>query len=139
MTGPMTWVMRPTLFDMVSPWLARSGSQRFGAGNDLDQFLGDHRLARAVVEQRLLADHVAGVARRVVHGRHLRTVERGGVLQERAQDLPGDVARQELAEDVLGFRLELVGGAAEGVRGLGVEHRRNDLLRRRNLCDYRAE
>ena len=41
--------------------------QRFGAGDDLDQFLRDHRLTRAVVSDGLLADHFAGVAGRVVH------------------------------------------------------------------------
>src|SRR6202166_1209346 len=72
-TAPMTWVMRPTLLAIMSS--SQICSQRLGAGDDLDQFLGDHRLAGAVVFERLLADHLAGVAGGVVHRRHLRTVE----------------------------------------------------------------
>ena len=56
--------------------------ERFRAGDDLDQFLGDHRLARAVVELRLLLDHVAGVARGVVHRAHARALLGGGVLED---------------------------------------------------------
>src|SRR3954451_1290352 len=116
-TAPMTWVIFPVATAMSSSFavplmpakaaiqffpcgpgspLSRgradgearvSSSQRLGAGDDLDQLLGDHRLARAVVGERLLADHFAGVARRVVHRAHLRAVERGVVFQERAEDL----------------------------------------------------
>src|ERR1700752_99060 len=114
----MTWVMCPTCPAMLSSW--KNTSERLGAGNDLDQFLGDHRLARAVVGERLLADHLAGVARGVVHCRHLRAVERGRVLQERAEYLHGDVARQKLVHNVFGLGLELVDGAAERVRGFRV-------------------
>src|SRR6202046_671568 len=83
-TAPMTWVMRPTLLAIMSS--SQIGSQRqcslqsFGAGDDLDQFFGDHRLAGAVVGERLLADHLAGVARSVVHSGHLGAVERSGIL-----------------------------------------------------------
>ena len=84
--------------------------KRFGAGDDLDQFLGDHRLARAVVGDGLLADHFAGIAGRVVHRAHARALLRRGVLQQRAEDLHGDVARQELVEDVDFLRLVFVGG-----------------------------
>ncbi len=49
--------------------------KRLGAGDDLDQLFGNHRLARAVVSKRLFANHVAGVAGGVVHCRHLRAVE----------------------------------------------------------------
>src|SRR5690606_20099802 len=45
--------------------------ERLGARNDLDQFLGDLRLALAVIGDRQLVDHVAGVARGIVHRRHL--------------------------------------------------------------------
>src|ERR1700683_3704845 len=98
-TAPMTWVMRPTLLAIMSS--SQIGSQRqnllqsFRAGDDLDQFLGDHRLAGAVVGERLLADHLAGVAGGVVHRRHLRAVERSSVLQERAENLHRKIARQK--------------------------------------------
>src|SRR5580658_9434774 len=142
-TAPMTWVMRPTLLAIMSS--SQIGSQRqcllqsFRAGDDLDQFLGDHRLAGAVVFERLLADHLAGVARGVVHRRHLRAVERRRVLDERAENLHRKIARQKLLEDILLVGLELVDRATQSCRGIGLEHRRKDLLRGRDLCDHRAE
>src|SRR5262249_51895499 len=48
--------------------------QRLGAGDDLDQLLGDVGLALAVVLDGQLVDHVAGVAGGVVHGRHARAL-----------------------------------------------------------------
>src|ERR1700728_3350740 len=88
-TAPMTWVMRPTVLAIMSS--SQIGSQRqsllqsFRAGDDLDQFLGDHRLAGAVISECLLADHLAGVAGGIVHRRHLRAVERGGILHDGAE------------------------------------------------------
>ena len=113
--------------------------QRLGAGDDLDQLLGDHRLAGAVVGQRLLADHFAGVAGGVVHRGHLRAVERGGVLEQRAEDLHRDVARQQLGEDLVLVGLVFVGRAAGVVAAFALEHRRDDLLRGRDLRDHRLE
>src|SRR5262245_5308504 len=107
-------------------------SYRLGAGNDLDQLLGDHRLTRAVVRQRLLADHFSRVARGVVHRSHLRTVERGGILQQRAENLHGDVARQELDENFILVGLVFVDDAII-VAAIAFEYGRNDLLRRRYL------
>ena len=74
--------------------------ERLGARDDLDQFLGDLRLALAVVADRQPVDHVAGVARGVVHGAHLGALLGGGVLEQRAEDLDRDVARQEVGEDL---------------------------------------
>ena len=81
---------------------------RLGAGDDLDQFLGNHRLARSVIGQRLLANHFAGVSGGIVHRRHLRTVEGCHVLHQGAENLHRDVARQEFLEDVLLLRLVFV-------------------------------
>src|SRR5262245_27888133 len=106
-TAPMTWVMRPTAFAIV---FLVTLSKRLGAGDDLDQLFGDHRLPGAIVSQGLPADHVAGVARRVVHRRHLSAIERCVVLEQRAEDLYADVARQQVGEDVLLVRLVVVGG-----------------------------
>src|SRR6202451_1734995 len=136
-TAPMTWVMRPTLLAIMSS--SQIGSQRFRAGDDLDQFLGDHRLASAVVSERLLADHLAGVAGGVVHRRHLRAVERRRILDERAENLHREIARQKLLEDILFVRLDLIDRAAKSFGGIGLEHRRNDLLRGRDLRDHRSE
>src|SRR6185312_578824 len=114
-TAPMTWVTRPI-------WLAavainylitirfRVRSDCFRAGYDFDKFLGDHRLTRTVVDQGLLADHFAGVARGVVHRAHLRAVERGVVFQQRAEDLHRQILRQQLGEDVCFLGLVFVGG-----------------------------
>src|SRR5579872_1929925 len=84
-TAPMTWVMRPIWLAAVAIQLSPSIKtfksvdptllEGFGAGDDLDQLLGDHRLTRAVVDQRLLADHFAGVTGGVIHRAHLRAVE----------------------------------------------------------------
>ncbi len=54
---------------------------------DLDQLLGDHRLTRPVIFERVAIHHVTRVPGRVVHRRHLRCVETGVVLQKRAENL----------------------------------------------------
>src|SRR5204863_8907841 len=126
-TAPMTWVIFPTALvgvAIVSPCylqtcgIGASRSQCLRAGDDLDQLLGDHGLAGAVVGQRLLADHLAGIAGGVIHRAHLRAVERGGVFQERAEQLDRDIARQELVKDFLLLGLVLVDRAAIAVCGL---------------------
>src|SRR5262245_56918840 len=141
-TGPMTWLMCPPGLAMDRPCYSRmyrcAASHRLGAGNDLDQLLGDHRLAGAVVGQRLLADHFAGVAGGIVHRSHLRAVERRRVPQERAEDLHRDGARQKLREDLGLLGLVFVDRAVV-VAGLVRKHRRDDLLRGRDLRDDRPE
>src|SRR4051812_8315044 len=87
--------LRPPL--VVAVVVYAIGLQGLRTGDDLDQLLGDHGLTRAVVFDGLLADHVAGVARGVVHRRHLRAVEGGVVLQERAEDLRRHIAWQQIA------------------------------------------
>src|SRR5919205_768711 len=84
-TAPMTCVMVPILLVAVAMDFASLRAlclERLGAGDDLDQFLGDDRLAGAVVLQRQPIDHLAGVSRRVVHRRHARALLRGGALEE---------------------------------------------------------
>src|SRR5690348_15184525 len=93
-TAPITWVTRPVLFIpacAIFVLLLISALKRLGAGDDLDQFLRDHRLTGAVILDGLLADHVAGVARRIIHRRHLRAIEGGIVLQQRAENLGADI------------------------------------------------
>src|SRR5271156_2872722 len=107
-TAPMTCVTRPVWLAGVAIKLSPSNSQsldnrrsdrcvsplhRLGAGDDFNQLLGDHGLTGAVVNQGLLADHVAGVAGSVVHRAHLGSVEGGVVLQERAENLHRNIAR----------------------------------------------
>src|SRR5690349_1894552 len=142
-TAPMTWVTRPTWLAAVainlSPYDPIScPSDCFRAGDDLDQLLGDHRLTRTVVDQRLLADHVAGVAGGVVHRRHLGAVERGVVLEQRPEDLHREIARQQMREDLVLLRLVLVGGRRR-LAVLFLHFQRNDLLGGRHLGDHRAE
>src|SRR5690242_9968453 len=114
-TAPMTWVMRPTGLAISSSQKSKNSErqtlQGFGTGDDLDQLLGDHRLARAVVGDGLLADHFAGIAGRVVHRAHARALLGGGVLEQRAEHLHGDVARQQLFEDVDFLGFVFVGGS----------------------------
>src|SRR5256885_1721532 len=114
-TAPMTWVTRPiwlaaVAIDCLLRSEFRARSDCFCAGNDFDEFLGDLGLTRAVVDQRLLADHVAGVAGGVVHRGHLRAVERGVVLQQSTEDLHREIARQEAGADLLLFPLFLIMG-----------------------------
>src|SRR6201986_359747 len=151
-TAPMTWVTRPIWLAAVaincSPsnilYVNRRGAalDRLGAGDDLDQLLGDLGLTGSVVDQGLLADHVAGVARRVVHRAHLRAVERSVVFQQRAENLHRQVARQQAAENFVFFRLVFVGsrrGTCGGLGIVGFHDQRDDLLRGRDLRDHRLE
>src|SRR5665213_3269475 len=99
-TAPMTWVIRPTALGVVAMVSSLPQLKRFGAGDDLDQFLGDHRLARAVVRDGLLADHFASVAGGVVHRRHARALLGRRVFQDGAEHLHRDVTRQQLRQDI---------------------------------------
>src|SRR5664280_1255908 len=136
-TAPMTCVTRPVWLAGVAMktlsfefYLKRPLrlSHRLGAGDDLNQLLGDHRLTGSVVDQGLLADHIAGVAGGVVHRAHLRAVERSIVFQERAEDLHREIARQEPGQDLILLRLVFVGGRRSRIGRLGFHHQRNDLL-----------
>src|SRR5271166_5714000 len=148
-TAPMTCVMRPFWLAGVAIQLSPSNKtlylvssvllDRLGAGDDLDQLLGDHGLARAVVDQRLLADHLAGVAGGVVHRRHLRAVERGVVLEQSAENLHREIARQEAGQDLILFRLIFVGCGRAAIAGTLLDDQRNELLRGRHLGDHRLE
>src|ERR1700756_4374364 len=109
-TAPITWVTRPTMLLAIAVLPLSNG---FGAGDDLDQFLGDVRLARAVVVQRQALDHVARVAGCVVHGGHTRTMLAGGAFQQRAIHRNGERLWEEAREDGLLVGLELVGGTAK--------------------------
>src|SRR6266404_9962976 len=141
-TAPMTCVMRPV-------WLAGVAmktlsfefliSNRLGAGDDFNQLLGDHRLSGTVVDQGLLADHVAGVAGGVIHRAHLRAVERGVVFQKRAEDLDREIARQQAGQNLIFFRLVFVSCRRAGIGVGGFRHQRNDLLRGRHLRDQGFE
>src|SRR5437879_355829 len=147
-TAPMTWVIFPValailvLVTLQIKFAAlleqRPRLECFSARDDLDQFLGDHRLARAIVDQRLLADHVAGIARRVVHRAHLGAVERRVVLQQRAEDLHREIGRQQLGENLVFLRLVLV-ERRRAHRLFLLDHQRDDLLRGRDLRDHRLE
>src|ERR1700687_5290214 len=147
-TAPMTCVTRPV-------WLAGVAmktlsfefclkrplrlSHRLGAGDDFNQLLGDHCLTGPVVDQGLLADHVAGVAGGVVHRAHLRAVERGVVFEKRSEDLYREVARQQPGQDLVFLRLVFVGRRRPGIGGGSFHHQRNDLLRGRDLRDHGLE
>src|SRR6478672_4460894 len=113
-------------------------SERFGAGDDLDQLLGDHRLARAVIGDRLLLDHLARIAGCIVHGAHLRAVERRIVFEKRTQKLYRDVARQKLSQDARFIWLVVISDGLVGRRDsrhLGG----NETLGGRDLRDHRSE
>src|SRR3954452_10274913 len=115
----MTWGTRPTWVAAVAMKLSFEilylndrrlvrASDRLGAGDDLDQLLGDLGLTGSVVDLGLLADHFAGIAGSVVHRAHLSTIERRVVFEQRAEHLHGDVARQQAGEDLVLLGLVLV-------------------------------
>src|SRR5687768_8036487 len=136
-TAPRTCAMRPTLFFIcMRPLL-----DRLGAGDDLDQLTGDVRLARAVVVQRQLVDHVAGIARGIVHRGHPRAMLARRTFQDRPIDLDGEVARQQGGEDFLLGRLVFVKGLRPrgGSRGPFRDRRRDQALLGRDLADDIAE
>src|SRR3954452_8962626 len=58
-----------------------AASQPFGAGDNLDQFSGDVGLAGAVVVDCQSVDHLAGIARCIVHRGHSRALLAGRVFQ----------------------------------------------------------
>src|SRR4051812_20340234 len=89
--------------------------ERLGAGDDLDQLLGDNSLASAVVVHRQAVDHFAGITRRVVHRGHPRTLFAGHILQQRGIDLHCEIVRQQLGQDFLFARLEFVDRAAQRI------------------------
>src|SRR5579871_1431327 len=112
-TAPMTWVMRPTLFFAMGV-LSSLASDGLGTGDDLDQLLGDDGLSRAVIVHGQAVDHVAGIARRVVHRGHARAVLAGVVLHHGAEHLDRQVARQQRREDGLLVGLVFVDRPAAG-------------------------
>src|SRR3981189_3336978 len=135
-TAPMTWVMRPVwLAGVAMKILSLRLLERLGAGDDFDQLLGDHRLAGSIVDQGLLANHVAGIAGGVVHRAHLGAVERGVVFQQRAEDLHREIARQQAGQNLVFFLLVFVSCRRAGIRGRRFHDQRNDLLRGRDLRD----
>src|SRR5277367_3604952 len=74
-TGPMTWTTRPIEFGDRSVVAICLTLESLGAADDLQQLLGDRRLTRAVVHERVLFDHVARALGRVLHRHHLGAEE----------------------------------------------------------------
>src|SRR5216683_8327929 len=107
-TAPMTWVIAPILFLAMSVKFLCGPSQRLGAGDDLDQLLGDSRLTRAVIVEGEAVDHLAGIAGRTVHRRHPRSLLARHVFEQCGIDLHREVFRQQFAEDLLFGGLELI-------------------------------
>src|SRR5689334_18009641 len=109
MTAPITWVTRPTILLAIARLPLSDG---FRAGDDLDEFFGDVRLPRTVIVQRQTLDHVARVARRIVHCRHARAMLARSALQQRAEHRHGQRLWEEPRQDGIFVRLEFVGRTA---------------------------
>src|SRR6185295_6771130 len=141
-TAPVTWRIRPTVLLAIALLHPSLSSKRLGAGDDFNEFLSDVGLPLPVVAQRQFLDHVAGIARGAVHGAHARPLFGGGILQQAAENLAGDIARHQLAQDFIFAWLVLVNrllAAGGRFRGALRKLRRNDLQRRRLLRDDRLE
>src|SRR5215813_14522142 len=103
----MTCVIFPTALGVAMIVLVTE-LESLGARDDLDQLLGDHRLAGAVISQRLLADHFPGIARRVVHRAHARALLGRSVFQKRTKYLDRQIAWQQLVKYLFFLRLVFV-------------------------------
>src|SRR3954447_10556463 len=125
-TTPVISSMRPTLrlvcgsvsvaiFLLVSRFRPRRlgrratshSGQRFCAGDDFHDLLGDLRLARAVHLQSQVLDELAGVLGGVAHRGHARAVLGGGGLQQGAVDRDLHVVGHQALEDLLRVGLVL--------------------------------
>src|SRR5579872_6812467 len=137
-TAPMTWVIFPTAFWVVAMSSSLRELKRFRAGDDLDQFFGDHCLTRAVIDERLLANHFAGIAGGVIHRAHACALLGRCVFQKCAEHLHRQITRQQIVENIALVRLVFVSRGRTGFFRL-LEHRRDDLLGGRNLRDHRSE
>src|SRR6266446_1100401 len=139
-TAPMTWVIVPMLFLAMSPNFPCGPSQRLGAGDDLDQLLGDGRLTRAVVVEGEAIDHLSGIAGRIVHRRHPRTLLARRVFEQCRVDLHRQVLRQQLSEDFLLGGLEFVDRTRQrDLLAGGRRLERNQLVCGHDLVHRRAE
>src|SRR5690606_5113759 len=92
-TGPMTWTTFPTFVATASATDMCLFPHRFrpladlGARNDLDDLARDRGLPDLVHLEGQRFHHLARVARRRIHRRHLRGKERGIRLEQRSQHL----------------------------------------------------
>src|SRR6266550_667602 len=82
------------------------GPEGVCSGHDLEDFLGDLRLASPVHGEGEAVDELSGVLRGVSHRRHSCPVLRSGRFQEGPVELCLDVDRQEPLQDLLGLGLE---------------------------------
>src|SRR5215471_6779949 len=142
-TAPITCATRPILLLLVctgafiaSPF----DSKRFRTGDDLDQFLRNHGLAGAVVLEGQAVDDFAGVTSGGIHRAHARALFGRGIFQKRAEYLNGNVAGQQLGQNLRFTRFVFV--ERTGVlcaRGCRFNGCGNELLRDRLLRNYRLE
>src|SRR5262249_33478706 len=145
-TAPVIWVIVPMLLEAIRMYLSFDYGRRsldgLGAGDDLDQFLGDGGLARAVHLQGQPLDHVASIAGGAVHRCHLGPEEARGVFKQRAEDLDREVTRQQVGQDLGFVGLELIDRAAHRTGRSGVprrRRRRDELLHGHDLGHRRFE
>src|SRR4030042_962448 len=76
------------------------GSESLGAAGDVEQLLGNRVLARLVVGQGKVLHHVIGGVGRPAHRYHPRRLLARALLQDHLVDLPLNVPRQELREEL---------------------------------------
>jgi hypothetical protein len=80
--------------------------------NEPNQFFGDLSLTLAVVIHRQLVDHLAGIARGVIHGAHACALLGSRIFEQRPKNLHRNVSRNEIVEDRHRIRFVFIGGIA---------------------------
>src|ERR671934_1301382 len=115
MTTPWISSMRPVFCLLSVAAIGLRSHQRFGAGDNFHDLLGDLRLAGTVHLEREVLDDLAGVLRGVAHGGHARAQLGGGRLEQCPVERDLDVVGDEALEDLLGPGLVLDERVAAGV------------------------
>src|SRR5258705_3419271 len=110
--GPITCTTRPAfMLGSSQPTGTRPARrwgllERLGATHDVQQFLGDHRLANPVALQHQRVDQLARILARRSHRDHACGVFGRQRVGERREQLGGLVTRQPLGKDRSGIWLE---------------------------------
>src|SRR5580698_5070216 len=100
-TGPITWTILPVFIGSERGWVSwkvvLGGAERSGC--DLEDFLGDGRLAGLVVLEGEVAQQLGRVVLRGLHGDHAGAVLRGLPRERKLVDLVVHVVGKKGVQD----------------------------------------